>query len=76
MRQSRQMPGIMHVAFDSIGRRALQLRRRRHHIIDPRPNQYWRSVPSDSNVNAAAGETDCLYSSRRGFRWRLREYQR
>jgi hypothetical protein len=75
MPQPRQMPGIMHVAFDSIPRRALQLRRRHHHTIDP-PIRYWRSVPSDANVNAAAGGTDCPYSSRRGFRWRLREYHR
>jgi hypothetical protein len=32
------------------------------------------AVPSHANVNAPAGGTDCLYSSRRGFHWRLPEY--
>jgi len=76
MQQPHQMLGIMHIAFDSIARRALQLRRRLRHIIDTRPNQYWPSFPSDANVNAAAGGTDCLYSSRRGFRGRLHEHHR
>jgi hypothetical protein len=35
-----------------------------------------RRPPSDANVNAAADGTDCPYSSRRGFRWRLPQYRR
>ena len=39
MQQPRQMPGITGVGLDPIPRRALQLRRRGHHTLDPRIDQ-------------------------------------
>ena len=39
MQQPGQMPGVAGIGLHPIPRRPLQLRRRRHHTLDPRPNQ-------------------------------------
>jgi hypothetical protein len=65
--------------FTRLARAALRRRPRYDYAArrtTSRPQRPGHHVGHQANLNAAAGGTDCPYSSRRGFRWRLPEYRR